>query len=220
MKAWSILPRYAPIPWKLWLFFRLRLALTPYLDMVRDVPAHGRVLDLGCGHGFLSLLLATDPARPGLRILGLDHDSERVALAQRAAQGLPALEFRVGDERSLASTEQFDAILAIDFLHYFSREQQVLLLRSAVNRLAPGGQLIFREIDPEGGWASKLNRLYEWAATTFGFTRSERKSTITLRAPDDWEALASDLGLKVRQRPCTHFLFADVLFTGIKEARA
>jgi hypothetical protein len=75
-----------------------------------------------------------------------------------------------------------------------------------------------REIDPEGGWSAQLNRAYEWLATSLGFTRSARKSEVCLRQPREWQELLEDLGLRVQHRPCTHFLFADVLFVGTKPA--
>jgi len=59
-----------------------------------EVPRRGRVLDLGCGHGLFSLLLAaTSPER---QVTGVDVDGDKLGLARRAAEalGLDNVRFR------------------------------------------------------------------------------------------------------------------------------
>src|SRR5437868_1335466 len=44
--------------------YALRLKICPFEEVARHVPARGRVLELGCGYGLLSNLLALEgPAR-------------------------------------------------------------------------------------------------------------------------------------------------------------
>src|SRR5207302_584770 len=104
-------------------FLRLRAMLTPYRSIAAALPAQGRVLDLGCGHGILTLTLAGSPSQR--TITGIDHDPDRVRLARVAAQGIPEASrptFEVGDIREyLASfpSAAVAGIAMIDMLHYF-----------------------------------------------------------------------------------------------------
>jgi len=64
-------------------FIRLRWKLTPYREIAARLPTGGRVLDLGSGHGLLSLALSMGSDKR--EIIGIDHDQARVRLAERAA---------------------------------------------------------------------------------------------------------------------------------------
>ncbi len=52
-------------------FLWLRSILTPYARMASALPARGRVLDLGSGHGLLAFALSRDS--PRREIIGIDH---------------------------------------------------------------------------------------------------------------------------------------------------
>lgn len=201
------------------LFLALRWHFTPYFEMASKLPSQGRILDLGCGHGLLAYALARSGSER--RILGIDHDEARVRLARQAFQqafGDASGESRVKIEKGslLAQPEgPFAGIAAIDVMHYFTPEEQQAIVKSAWERLERGGTLILREVDPSGGAASKWNRLYEKLATATGFTRSEGPK-LHFRTPDGWLALLRETGFEAGSMPCSHFLFADVLYVARK----
>jgi len=123
-------------------FLWLRSILTPYARMASALPARGRVLDLGSGHGLLAFALSRDS--PRREIIGIDHDPERVRLAEAAALTLPVRSrprFEVGDLReklgSFASGS-LAGIAMIDILHYFDPASQQFLVSEAERVLAPG----------------------------------------------------------------------------------
>ena len=69
------------------------------LPCFADIPAGARVLDLGCGAGLDSLLIA---GRAGF-VLGIDFSSAMLTIARRSAEsmGIANVEFREGDAESI-----------------------------------------------------------------------------------------------------------------------
>jgi SAM-dependent methyltransferase len=107
-------------------------------------PAPADVLDLGCGTGSLSLLLA----QAGHRVTGVDLAPRMVALAQEklAAADLPA-RFLVGDAAEPPTgTDRFDAIVVRHVI--WTLPDPAAALRAWVGRLRPGGRLVL----VEGRW--------------------------------------------------------------------
>jgi SAM-dependent methyltransferase len=121
-----------------------RLALRPWLD----VKPGTRVLDVGCGVGRWSRLLAAK----GALVTGVDLSPTMIAQAQRraAAEGVAArCSFRVQDLSKLEVDGQFDVVLGVTVLQHILDPG---LLRAAVRgmavRLAPGGRMILLEAAP------------------------------------------------------------------------
>jgi SAM-dependent methyltransferase len=124
--------------------FEQRLALRPWLD----VEPGTRVLDVGCGVGRWSRLLAAK----GAQVTGVDLSPTMIAQAQQraAAEGVAArCQFRVQDLSNLEVDGQFDVVLGVTVLQHILDPQ---LLREAVRgmtaRLAPGGRMILLEAAP------------------------------------------------------------------------
>ncbi len=196
-------------------FIRLRWKLTPYREIAAVLPTAGRVLDLGSGHGLLSLALSMGSDKR--EIIGIDHDQARVRLAERAAARHASLckpRFEVGDlEKALATfaSGSLSGIAMIDILHYLAPASQAALLHEAARVLEPGGILAVREIDSEGGVAAVWNRFYENVATRIGFTQSAR-THLEFRSVTGWTSLLETAGFDVRSEPCGSPIFSDVLF--------
>ncbi|MDQ6839645.1 MAG: class I SAM-dependent methyltransferase [Actinomycetota bacterium] len=115
--------------------------------ILRSIPAGARVLELGCGTGWLTLLLA----KHGLRhIVGMDFSAAQVERARHSAteQGLgDRVQFVVArsDDASNAAEGAFDAVIMHAFLHHLSTAEIEEALVSAVALLAPGGRLVLLE---------------------------------------------------------------------------
>ncbi|WP_433186238.1 class I SAM-dependent methyltransferase [Actinoallomurus sp. CA-150999] len=106
-----------------------------------------RILDVGCGTGFLSLLLA----EAGHAVVGLDLSEPMLEVARRAAtdRSLP-VEFVQGDaENPTRSLGGFDAVVSRHLLWTLPSPQQGLL--AWIGLLSPGGRVL--AID--GFWSSK-----------------------------------------------------------------
>jgi 2-polyprenyl-3-methyl-5-hydroxy-6-metoxy-1,4-benzoquinol methylase len=201
------------------LFLHLRWWLTPYERMAAYVPKSGKVLDVGCGHGLLAMEMAL--SEPNRMVLATDHDVARIELAKQAAnsgKGIANLKFEVSTGSPVADVgaeSKFDAIMMIDFLHYFSPEQQDAMIAKAFASLEKGGWLLAREVNQQGGLISKLNQFYEKMATLTGFTQSNNvktKENLSFKSQSGWEAKFAEHGFKVRSEPCSSPIFADILY--------
>jgi SAM-dependent methyltransferase len=198
-------------------FLWLRSITTPYRDLASAFPTRGRILDLGSGHGLLALALALGSRQR--EIIGLDHDEDRVQTANAAALKLadtvrPRFETRdLRDALASVTDEAVAGVAMIDILHYFDFATQRTLINEAARVLTPGGILLVREIDADGGVRATANRLYEKLATSVGFTHSAQPN-LSFRAADEWTAMLESAGFTVRSHRSGPRFLADVVFTG------
>ncbi len=120
-----------------------KLRLDPiYRGIDPLVPQEGTVLDLGCGYGLMSTILAR---KSRLRqVIGLDFDAGKFRVCRGVAQAVGNLEFRQEDFLS-RELPPADAVLMIDVLHYWSEELQLKAIAKACLALREGGSLVFRE---------------------------------------------------------------------------
>ena len=107
----------------------------PFLDLLArvDATAPGTVVDLGCGDGSTTALLAD--RWPAARVTGIDSSAEMLAAAPRR----PRLEFRLGDVRDWQPQEPVDVLVCNAVLHWVADHDR--LLARWARQLAPGGVL-------------------------------------------------------------------------------
>ena len=145
----------------------VRWCSAPLTAVADAVPVSGRVLDLGCGHGLLSLVLAA--SAPGRTVVGVDVDVAKITEAQQAASafdepGRVRFEAVHGGWQPTPG-DDWDAIVICDVLYLLGREAALELLRACAAALGPGGVLVVKEIDQRPAWKYRLARVQELAAT-------------------------------------------------------
>ncbi len=127
-----------------------RLALAPWLK----VPAGTRVLDIGCGVGRWSRLLA---AR-GADVTGVDISPTMIDEARRRAQQEGVADrcrFHVRDISALDVTGEFDLVLGVTVLqHILDPGALRSALQALSSRVAPDGRIVLLEAAP----AEHVNR--------------------------------------------------------------
>jgi 1-acyl-sn-glycerol-3-phosphate acyltransferase len=112
---------------------------TYYNTLIQDKK---RILDIGCGYGYLSFYLHYKNEN---RIIhGIDYDEEKIVVAQNSYNKTDNLRFTCED---IMATEigQQDVIFLNDVLHYLSRKKQLKLLTSCAEALPEGGILFIRD---------------------------------------------------------------------------
>jgi ubiquinone/menaquinone biosynthesis C-methylase UbiE len=112
--------------------------------IVRSVPLgpEQTVLDVGCGDGFFTSLLAESNAKA----VGLDTSEAFLQRAREAAQGKSNLQFAEGDARKLPVEDvSVDALWSAHSMHSYPDKEQCL--REFHRVLRPGGTLAVLESD-------------------------------------------------------------------------
>lgn len=131
-------------------------------------PPPARLIEFGCGTGWLSLFLA---AR-GYDVTGVDISPDAIAAARQQAEARGVhVSFSVGDYEEPPPAQDCDYALFFDALHH--AEDEALAVRRAWEALRPGGALIAFETR-EGHSATPESRR---AVAEFGVHEKELSVT-------------------------------------------
>lgn len=152
--------RRASIPDRLHVWVRWRSCPLP--EVVDAVPPAGRVLEVGCGHGLVTNLLAdTSEART---VVGVDIDPRKVAVARTSLRPGDATRFEVIAPGELPDGP-FDAVVIVDVLYLLDAADRDTLVADAVQRLAPGGTLVVKEVADTPRWKARVAAAQERLST-------------------------------------------------------
>lgn len=150
------------------LFVSIRAFLSDLGTLERHAPREGRILDLGCGHGLVTNLLALGSAARD--VTGIDIDEEKIASARRTVGDRRNVRFLVADATAY-SGGPYDAITVADVFYLIPFDLQRELLASCARMLAPGGVLIWKSQVRTPRWKYAITRGQEWLMTNLGPTQ-------------------------------------------------
>lgn len=150
------------------------------------------VLDLGCGDGALTEVIAGLVPRGSVR--GVDASPGQIAHA-RAEHPLPNVTYEVGDAARLGFDHCFDVLVALNALHWVHRLEDAVAGMSRAMR--PGGRLALRFVveEPRPSIEDVLVDVCaapRWRPYFEGFTQPFEH-----RTADQWHALLAGAGLAV-----------------------
>ncbi|MFZ1784342.1 MAG: 1-acyl-sn-glycerol-3-phosphate acyltransferase [Ferruginibacter sp.] len=135
------------------------------------VPRDARVLDIGCGYGFMSYMLAF--ASSTREITGIDYDEEKIDTANHCFSKTNRINFVHSDVLGFAF-EKYDAIILADILHYLPDAEQKQVLGKCIANLNPGGRIIIRDGDADKTKQHKNTKLTEFFSTrVFKFNKTK-----------------------------------------------
>jgi SAM-dependent methyltransferase len=176
----------------------------PAVEEVLGDPNKKRILDIGCGDGLFSRLLA----ERGAAVVGYDRARQKIAEAQAHA-GAPGLDvtFVVATPHTFFHDGTFDAATSVMVLHYAtSPEELAVFFRSASRHLGPGGRFISVVINPlfsafgQDFVVRRFTRLEGNNMRTEFLDRASGRVEMTMEAPqytsEEFERAAISGGMK------------------------
>jgi 2-polyprenyl-3-methyl-5-hydroxy-6-metoxy-1,4-benzoquinol methylase len=114
--------------------------------LMRHAPVHcAWALDIGCGKGSFSRLLATRSDR----VLALDLSPQMIRIAKERSQRHSNIDYQVCDASTWGSpNEQFDCIASVAVLHHLPMRSVLARMKSALRR---GGSLLILDLYRQQG---------------------------------------------------------------------
>ena len=122
------------------------------------LPPDARVLDLGCGSGWATRLMA-EKAMKG-HVVGIDISDEMIELARKTSAGFPNVEFQVAGADHLPFPDRtFTHAFSMESLYYY--EDMAAALSEVARVMAPGGLFVavmdlYFENRPSHQWVDQL----------------------------------------------------------------
>jgi len=154
-------------------YFRVKIRLEQdYEPFHKLLPLQGQITDLGCGYGFMVYMLSF--LSPKRKLLGIDYDEDKIAVANHCLAKSENTTFVVGDVARYP-LPQSDAFIISDVLHYLRPEEQQQLIRQCIAQLRPGGKLIIRDGNAALKSRHRGTKLTEVFSTGSGFNKTRNQ---------------------------------------------
>lgn len=151
-------------------YMRVKVRLEKDYQVFHDLlPLQGKILDAGCGYGFMAYMLHF--AAPGRDITGIDYDQEKTIVANHCFSKDAGIRFMHADILRY-DFEKYDGIIMADMLHYLQESEQVQVLQKAIQSLSPGGILIIRDGDKEKATHSGTKLTEFFSTRVFAFNKT------------------------------------------------
>ena len=159
--------------------------------LTRQFTATDNVLELGCGTGIFSAMVAERVAH----LTATDFSAEMLARAKQRLGGHENVELRTEDAHHTSfADDSFSAVLAANLLHH--ADAPAAIVAECRRVLAPGGKVVVIECAGHG------SSLLSWIRTRLGHLCRRRQPGEDHHhfSPDDLAALITDAGLAVQEQ--------------------
>jgi uncharacterized protein len=177
-------------------YIRVKMKLENNYSIYHELlPIQGDILDIGCGYGYIAYLLAFTSGQR--YITGIDHDHEKIDVANHCFSKNDHLQFIPGDIDQF-DFDKKDAFLLSDVLHYIPEEAQEKLLRLCIANLRDNGVILIRDANENMKKRHKRTKLTEFFSTRMGFNKTMNASgTLYFTSVERIGKIVSDCGLKM-----------------------
>ena len=116
-----------------------------------------RLLDVGCGPGYLARMLA-EATGPDGSVVGIDAAPEMIEYASRRARGLANCLFQPGAAQAIPFADgAFDVVTSSLVMHHLPREERARAAREMLRVLRPGGTLVLADYRPGDGPLARVH---------------------------------------------------------------
>lgn len=132
--------------------------ICPFEMVLRHIPRNAAVLDIGCGGGaFLSTIASFCAPR---QLSGLEISETALTRARRALRNVyPTPKLELYDGRNFPNwVHEHEIVLLIDVLELLPHPEQKKFLHRLFQSMAPGSQLILKEINGANRFLKILNQ--------------------------------------------------------------
>ena len=161
-------------------------------------PQPGRILELGCGEGYSTELLATK--FPEADLLAIDI-APNIGRLYRGPRDRVTFEIAYAEDLVKRSPGAFDLIILTDVLHHVPKSMRKSLLTAARSLLAPGGVLAFKD------WERRWSPIHALAYASDRWLTGDRIAYLTVEeARDEFGAIFGheNIGPTSRIGPWSH----------------
>ena len=169
-----------------------------YKTFCELVPQHGKILDIGCGYGFMAYMLSFTSAQR--QITGLDYDEDKINTANNCFSKTNNINFVHGDVM-VFEFEKYDAIILADMLHYLQPAEQKLVIEKCISNLNTGGSIIIRDGDKDKAAMHKKTKLTEFFSTKVLSFNKTKKTGLNFLSGSMIRNIASENNLACSEMP-------------------
>jgi 2-polyprenyl-3-methyl-5-hydroxy-6-metoxy-1,4-benzoquinol methylase len=144
-------------------YMRIKTRLEKNYQIFHElVPMQGKILDIGCGYGFMPYMLAFTSSQR--EITGIDYDEDKIDTANHCFSKTDKINFVHSDVMGF-DFEKYDAIILADMLHYLQPAEQRQVIEKCISNLNAGGCIIIRDGDSDKKDLHKKTKLTETFST-------------------------------------------------------
>lgn len=155
-----------------------------------------RIMDIGCGYGYLSIFLHYKNANR--QIMAIDYDEEKINIAANIFDKSDHLRF-VHANLTEMEMETQDVIILGDVLHYLSEKEQTAVLEKCHKALDPNGIILIRDGITDLGKKHEKTQLSEVLSTRI-FKFNKKENDFHFFSSEFIRSFASQYGYKYEMR--------------------
>ena len=168
-----------------------------FIDFHNELPKEGKITDIGCGYGYMTLLLSF--YAQDRKMIGLDYDEEKIDIAKNANYNFGNVGFEHADIVNYR-LENSKAFIISDVLHYLQEQEQENLIKRCVEKLEPEGTILIRDGDSSESEKHKKTLISEYISTRFQFNKTEHELTFISKYKIMHWAKLFDLDLVIKEK--------------------
>jgi 1-acyl-sn-glycerol-3-phosphate acyltransferase len=180
------------LEWYLRVKLKLEHNYRPFHDLI---PKEAKIIDIGCGYGFLSYMLSFLSEKR--YITGLDYDLEKIEIANNCLSKNERLTFLYGDIAEM-QIDNFDVFVLSDILHYLQEDQQKMVIEKCIDHLNENGRIIIRDADKSLAKRHKGTKITEFFSTKFFHFNKTKESGLCFIQRQTMSELAEKKGLRLQ----------------------